>query len=320
MEKTMPLMPYSMEKNLNIEEKKQYYNSLRNYCKNLSSQTRSTDVISIGQDLISTFYMKKFYDQMLDIQGIDNLPNEPFILLCSHSTAHDIFSMYIALEKLGLPVSVMVATDCLNPLSRLVFRTAKSVLLNRKDKVSCQESILKSSATLFSGTNFAIFGESTWNLHPIKPMQDIKIGASMIATITGFPVIPTVLEYVEKKDIFDRENEIYKKIVLRFGEPYEITPMDDLSIQTFEMQKKMEQMRKSIWIENHIDRTELSAIDSNIYLNHTYLKKFGVFGFTYHSEYEAQFLRSNDGKEIENEYCLNTFHEFVPGVTYKKRK
>ncbi len=314
------LMPYSVEKNLDIKEKKQYYNNLRNYCKSLSSQNESTRVMSIGQDAISTFYMKNFYNQMLKIEGENNLPNEPFILLCNHSTAHDIFSMYIALEKLGLPVSVMVATDCLNPFSRFVFRTAKSVLFNRNNKISAQNSVLEASATLFSWKNIAIFGESTWNLHPTKPMQDIKKGASQISAITGFPVVPTVLEYIEKNDVFDRENEIYQKIVLRFGNPYQINPTDDLSIKTYEMQKKMEQMRKSIWIENNINREDLKFINSNIYLNHTYLKKFAVFGFTYHSEYEAQFLRSNDGKEIENEYCMNAFHEFVPGITYQKRK
>ena len=46
-----------------------------------------------------------------------------------------------------------------------------------------------------------------------------------------------------------------------------------------------------------------------------------MFGFEYNSDYESQFLRSNDGKLIiENEYCLNDNNEFVPGVNYKKRK
>ncbi len=313
------LMPYSIEKNLGLKEKKQYYNSLRNYCKYLSSLNESPNVMSIGQDLISTFYMKKFYNQLLEIDGINNLPNEPFILLCNHSTAHDIFSMYIALEKLGLPVSVMVATDCLNPLSRLVFRTAKSVLFNRNDKISSQNSVLEASAALFSYKNVAIFGEATWNLHPTKVMHDIKKGGSMIGAITGCPVIPTILEYVECPNMVEKENEIYQKIILRFGTAHYVSYEDDIVFQTCEIQKEMEKMRKQIWIENNICRDNFSYIDSKLYLNHTYLKKFGVFGFTYHSDYEAKFLRSNNGGAIENEYCLDEYSNFIPGVTYQKR-
>lgn len=312
----MEILPYSVEKKLDIEEKKQYYNDIRKYCKKLSLDKSST--MSLGQEAMSKFYMPDFYRNLLYTEGIENLPNHPAIILCNHSTAHDIFSMYIAMEKLGVPTSVMVATDCLTPVSIGVFASAKSVFLNRRNKQSSSNSVLNASATLFGWKYLVIFGESTWNLHPVKPMQDIKRGASMISAITGFPVIPTILEYVESPNIVEKEAEIYQKIVLRFGTAHEISVMDDLSIKTLELQEEMEQIRRSIWIENHVNRTDISLIDSNVYMNHTYLKKFGTFGFTYNSEYEAQFLRSNNGKCIENEYCLNENNEFVPGCQKRK--
>lgn len=313
----MEILPYSVEKRFSIGEKKQYYNQLRNYCKQLSLE--KSGMMSLGQNAISKVYMKDFYHNMLQIEGIQNIPNSPAIILCNHSTAHDIFSMYIAMAKLGLPTSVMVATDCLNPFSIAVFAAAQSVFLDRNDKVSSSNSIFHASATLFAGKYLVIFGESTWNLHPTKKMQDIKKGASMISAITGFPIVPAILEYVENPYVVEKENEIYKKIVLRFGKSHEILPIDDLSFRTLGVQKQMEELRKSIWTENNVDRTTIPLIDSNIYLNHTYLKKFGVFGFTYDSEYEAQFLRSNEGKLIENEYCLSENNEFIPGITYKKK-
>ncbi len=315
----MKILPYSVEKQLSTAEKIQYYNKLSQYCKELSLFMPSN--ISLGQQAISKIYMKDFYNSLLEIEGIENLPkNTPAIILCNHSTAHDIFSMYIAMAKLGLPTSVMVATDCLSPFSKAVFSSAKSVFLNRNDKISSSNSILQASATLLAGKYLVVFGESTWNLHPIKAMQDIKKGSSMISAITELPVIPAILEYIENPSIVENEKEIYKKIILRFGKKYEIMPTDDISLKTLEIQKQMEEMRKSIWIENNINRTDISFVNPMIYLNHTYFKKYGVFGFTYHSEYESQFLRSNAGDAIENEYCINANNEFVPGITYKKRK
>ena len=314
------LLPYRVEKNLNLDEKKRYYSKVRNYCNHLSLFVNSN--ISVGQSVMPKLYMKSFYNNKLQIDGLQNIPkNSPVIITCNHSTAHDIFTMYIATEKLGLSSSVMVATDCLNIFSKTVFSLAASVFLDRRNKISSSNSILQASATVLAGKNLIIFGESTWNLHPIKVMQDVKRGSSMISAITKAPVIPTILEYIENPILVDKEIEIYKKVVLRFGEPYFIKETDDMSFMTIQIQNEMEKLRKDIWEENSICRKDILSINRLIYLNHTYLKKFNVFGFEYNSDYESQFLRSNDGKLIiENEYCLNDNNEFVPGVTYKKRK
>lgn len=314
------LLPYNVEKNLNLDEKKKYYYKIRNYCNQLSLFMNSN--INFGQSAISKLYLKSFYDSKLQITGLQNIPkNSPVIITCNHSTAHDIFSMYIAMEKLGLSSSVMVATDCLNILSKTLFSLADSVFLDRRDKLSSSNSILQASATVLSGKNLVIFGESTWNLHPVKVMQDLKRGSSMISAITGVPVIPTILEYIENPILVDNEIEIYKKVILRFGQPYFIKETDDMSFMTMKIQNEMEKLRKIIWKENNISRQNILSVNKEIYLNHTYLKKFGVFGFEYNSAYESQFLRSNDGKSlIENEFCLNDANEFVPGITYRKRK
>lgn len=63
----------------------------------------------------------------------------------------------------------------------------------------------------------------------------------------------------------------------------------------------------------------MDEINKNVYLNHTYLKKFGAFGFEFDSEHEFQYLLRNKNHLIDNEYCLNQNGDFVPGITKKDK-
>ncbi len=316
--KDIDMIPYRQEKNLSMDEKIEYYKKLREYCYMLS-ETQKKDM-SKGQQLISRFYMRKFYKEKLQIVGEENIPiDKPVIFVCNHSNSHDVFSMYIALEKLGIATSVMVATDCLNIFSTTVFATADATLLDRTDKQSANNSIFELASKIIAGKTGVIFGEATWNLHPTKPMHDIKLGASKIACLTNAVIVPTILEYIEIPELFEHEYSLYDKIIVKFGIPQDITLSQDLSLQIASLQQTMVEMRKTIWRDNRINRSSLDDINIDNYLNHTYLKKYGVFGFKYDSDSEARFLRNTSGGPVENEFCLNKNNEFIPGVTLKKK-
>lgn len=312
-------IPYRVEKELSTSDKIKYYENLRKKCERLSTKNKKS--ISSGQYLISKVYNPSFYNNKLEIHGIENIPyNESVIFICNHSNAHDIFSMYSILEKLNIPASVMVATDCLNPLSISVFAAADSTFLDRRNKLSANQSIYDLSSKIIAGKSGVIFGESTWNLHPIKPMQNLKIGGAKIAAITGAVIIPTIMEYIEIPDLFNKEGKMYEKIVISFGKPIKVEAGEDLATKTHLIQNKMEEMRKKIWQQNLIIRENLDMIIPEQYINHVYLKKFKAFGFTYDSLKESQFLRKDEDGQIENEYCINAEGELVPGITYKKCK
>ena len=85
-------------------------------------------------------------------------------------------------------------------------------------------------------------------------------------------------------------------------------------------QKAMEELRLESWRKNGIKRNGLEDINQEVYLNHTYVKKFKALGFTYDSESEAKFLYSPNGEPVENEFTLDENGEFIPGVTPKTRK
>lgn len=311
------ILPYNIEKKMSITVRKEYYKDLRRYC--IDNVVPNMSKSSFGQKVVTNLYMKDFYNKKLELEGVENLDMDQAIFLCNHSTAHDIFSMYNIMERLKRNTTVMVATDCLNPFSIATFKLADATFLDRNSKKSANNSIVLASSKVLNGKNLVIFGEATWNLHPFKLMHDIKKGGAMISAITSVPVVPTILEYIEVPRLCDKELDLYKKIVVRFGKPKFISSSDDIIAKTLEIQTEMEQMRKEIWQDNGVDRNSLSDIEPTIYINHTYQKKYKAFGFTYDSLKEKKFLRSNDNSRIENEYCLDENNLLAPGTTYKKK-
>lgn len=89
---------------------------------------------------------------------------------------------------------------------------------------------------------------------------------------------------------------------------------ESLFAQTDILQSAMEQNRKNLWKELGISKTSLSDVNQEIYLNHTYLKKFGMWGFDYDTYREMKFLLSKNGQEIENEFHLDDNGNFIPVV------
>ena len=67
---------------------------------------------------------------------------------------------------------------------------------------------------MLEGRDGVIFGESTWNLHPVLPMHNIKKGGTTISAITQAPIIPTIFEYVEQDGPVKSESALYKKCTL----------------------------------------------------------------------------------------------------------
>lgn len=154
-----------------------------------------------------------------------------------------------------------------------------------------------------------MFGESTWNLHPLLPMQKLKAGITLVSLITGKPIIPVIFEYVESVQICKKESSLYDKCIIQFGTPYYVTTDKNIFEQTYKLQIIMENMRRKLWDELGIRKDSFENINKELYLNHLYLKKFKATGFKYNSELETQFLLNK-----ENEYVINQNGEFVPGI------
>lgn len=241
---------------------------------------------------------------------MENIPEDvALIFVGNHSNSHDFFVIKETFSRIKKSVTPLAAYDGLNALARLAFYLGNITFIDRTDKKRIENGTLKFCSKLLNGTNGIMLGEATWNLHPIWPMQKVKAGMVQVALITGKPIVPMIIEYVEVPRICKKEKELYSKCIVKFGKPIHTAPDENIFAQTEKIQQIMESMRKELWTELGIVKDKIEDVDKQIYLNHLYLKKFKAFGWKYDSEQESKFLLNK-----ENEYCINSNGDFVPGI------
>lgn len=303
---------------MTIDERIDYFEGLK---ESLMTSIEQKSKRNIAQDVVTGLYpMMRGYDY--EVKGLQNIPaNGNALFLSNHSNSHDVFTFQEIFKKhLGSRISSLGALDDINVATAYLFKACDGVLIDRRSKLSSMHGTLEFSSLLLSGMPGFILGEATWNLHPVKPMQKIKIGSALIGAITELPIIPVNIEYVEVPYLCTKEKDLYEKCVVNFGEPVYISRKRGLIEQTIRLQDIMEMQRRKTWKDLGIVKTSLEDIDPMIYCNHTWLKKFGAFGFEYDSESESKFLYSGSSDPAENEYRLDEDGKFIPGVIGREEK
>lgn len=298
---------------LSISERAAYFDRMRKTCLRMSRKRVGNQLIKKAVTGLIP-HMRKY---SLEIKGTENIPQDGNVLfLCNHSNARDFLTMWEVFSNIECNITFLASNEGISPVVRKLFTSCGGVLIDRNDKRSIEKGVMAFCANILSGMSGVIFGESTWNLHPNKPMQRIKVGAAHIAATTGIQIVPTIFEYMEVPEVCAREQDIYRQCVVQFSSPVNITENESLFKQTDRLQKIMEQEREGLWEELGIERKSLEDMDRDVYLNHTYLKKYDAIGFVYDSCYEMKFLLSKR-EEAENEYCLDNEGNFTAGVIWK---
>ncbi len=301
---------------LSPEERRSRFMQLRDRCAGMGKLHWLTPgALNI---LVTTSRIARGFD--IELQGVENIPDRNCLFCCNHSNSHDIMLSAEVMRRLKRKAVLFVASDGLSPGERCLFRCASATLIDRTSRESGNEGLLDFSGKMIKGCSGVIFPESTWNLHPFKPMQNIKIGAVKAAAIAGVPVVPTVFEYVEVPGICSREEDLYTKCVIRFGTPVPVDPSGSIIEQTEMLQTVMEESRRKLRSDLGIARDSIDEIDPEVYVNHTWLKKFGMTVFTYDSETESKTLRTDDGVVPDNEFFIDGEGNFRPGIIPKKPK
>ena len=133
---------------LSTSEKREYIQNLNEYSKNYDHKQ-----FQFGQKVIKSVYPLLRSYQII-IEGAENVPKDSnVIFLTNHSNSHDIFTGYEMMSMLSRRGSVMVATDCLNPLTIGLFNTANATLFDRRNKEQSQNSMFEMSKKIINGND-----------------------------------------------------------------------------------------------------------------------------------------------------------------------
>lgn len=303
--------------NLTTKEKIRYFGELKEQCLDIKKKTPKGT--QLARNFVRTIYPPIVRRYEYEVIGKEYVPeNGKAIFVCNHSNSHDFFTpLEVMHNYFGLEPSLYVAKDDLNLSTQGIFAACNAVLIDRNDKASTQRGIFElcSKIMLSDSVPGWMYAESTWNIHPFRLMQKLKKGAALESAITGYPIIPTIIEYVEVKNPVDRESKLYEKCIVKFSYPMYIRPLESLISQTEELQRIMTASRANLRRKLGIEKYSLRDVDPYTYVNHTCLKKFDGFGFKYDSQSEQKFLLSTDGKPVDNEYRINEHGILVPGIT-----
>ena len=302
---------------LSVSERIKYYEYLREYCKEIGENNKTN--ITLTQRIMAKMG-KRLRNFDFEMIGAENIPKDGCLIVCNHSNTHDAFVSAEFLYDVGLPSTFFASVEGLSALELALFNSARATMIDRRDKISTNNGLYNLSSKVVVGDTGVVFGESTWNMHPFKPMLNIKIGAVKIAAITNKPIVPIIIEYVEVPKLVAKEKDLYSKCIIKVGYPIKIDPSLSLIDQTIYVQTVLENMRKDLWKELGTYREKKEDVNPEIYVNHTWLKKYGTPFLEYDSEGEIDMLYSRDGLPVENEYYIDEYGEFKPGIILKKSK
>ena len=309
-------MPVSTYEKLSKEEKTVSNLILRNHCLDLKNGYKPK-ITWVQKRMANVGPALRHFD-LSCYAALDgkSIPDDGCIIVLNHSNSHDGFIIAETLRKLNHESTFLAGSEGLSALETGLFKGAHSTMIDRLDKESCNYGLIDFAGKVANGDTGIVFGEGTWNLHPYKEMLPIKIGAIKVAAITGKPIIPTIMEYIENPGIITSEKDLYSECVVCFGNPIYVSLNDSYVETAKKVQIAMESLRRYIRAVKKVDKSKAN-FDPEEYVNHTWLKKFGTNVFEFDSIREIQFVRGINGAPPENEYFYNENGILVPGIVPK---
>ena len=167
------------------------------------------------------------------IYGRENIPEKGGVILAvNHIHMPDPVFVIIATKRI---VRFLAKKELLESLLGPLYRTMATIPVNREG--NSHNTVLASEYALKQGEVVAIFPEGTRNRNKPGDLLEFKYGAVSMASKTGVPVVPIILESRGRPFIDD-----YKVFI---GEPYHIEKDADLDKENEILRGKMFKLMKS---------------------------------------------------------------------------
>lgn len=263
---------------MNLEQKRKYYDELREYYTGLKENKLAHKVHQIFNPLIKVV-AKNLNGTNKDPNKIVIFKNEwnqnnyngPVIYACNHTNSHD---MPFVIEVARNQYYVYAGNEIENDINGALFKLNGVVFVDRtskEDKRKSFDELLKLSC---QGKDTLIFPEATWNVTPSNPMNNIYSGVIETSIISGNPIVPLVTEYTD--------NKWYMYI----GKPIFIYYGADINQAREYLRDTMATMKWTIWESfGQIKREEIPANYYEEYLNKIYTEYPKL-----DPEFESQFV------------------------------
>lgn len=257
------------ETKLSEEDKKVYYQKLREYCVNrkLTNTTVGATVIAPKLKKATNLIARKLCNVLagggvkIVTDGIANIPQVPVIFATTHQGILDNFVWITDCPQHAL---IVHGAETNKVLLLAQLNTGLVLVTKKKENIKRRMCAKFDMMTLMlMGHSILICPETAWNLSPNRLHLPINWGFLDIAQKTGVPVVPMVMEYTYDTS---SDKERITHIHIRYGEPIEITENDRIVDKLEEYKEKISTMRWELIEEKGLfTRSEIANTD---YINY----------------------------------------------------
>lgn len=182
----------------------------------------------IVRPIVTLFVKIKFNPKIVGIENLKECDN--FLLAGNHTNNYDSILIMSLIKK---EVNFVAKKELLDGVKGLFFKNMNLIPVNRKikDKTVIPECVKR----LNKGNIVVIFPEGTIN-RTEKITMPFKKGATVIAKRSGCNIVPFAINGCYKK------NQL--KIII--GKPYKVK--DDIELETYKLQNKVESLLKDMGV------------------------------------------------------------------------
>ena len=230
------------EEKLSIDEKKEYYQKFRIFCKARKLAVTTPGATTIAPKLkrptekIAAKVCNVLAGGPVEIitDGFEYIPKEPVIFASTHQGILDNFVWLIDNHRHTIILHGVETNKAL-----LLAQINTGLILVTKDKSRPYKRLnskLDMISLLLNGHSVFMCPETTWNLSPNKLHLPINNGFLDVARKSGYPIVPVVIEYTYDTAC---EKERITRVHIRYEKAIYVKDEDLLS-------EKMEEYKESI--------------------------------------------------------------------------
>ena len=185
------------------------------------------------------FLAIKFLHIKLDVIGLENIPNETFVVYANHKSNMDPILIYYPMKKSCSAVGKKSLFK--HPVMKLIADTYGAVSIDRENDREAAKSIVTAIKRVKAGLSMIIFPEGGIKTRDTDEMVNLRAGAYKLAIKSEAPILPVSI--VNSSNI--SKKKFFKKIVIKIVYHKPIYKDEYKDFNTTELGQKVEQIINS---------------------------------------------------------------------------